>query len=140
MDCSPATAVATAAAISRLSDELVVAAVAADVGGCFGVRRGVFMPAVVGSRGVVMAVVVVVAVVATHVSHKSGQLSLKLGPMIESSQLARVDVEHGEAGSPTPLHVAVVVVVVVLVVVVVVDAMHESQSTGHASWAAGMAQ
>ena len=77
---------------------------------------------------------------AGHVLHNTGQLFLKLGPMIESLQLAGVDVWHGVGGSPTPLHVAVVVVVVCVTVVVVVEAMHESQSIGHAAWAAGMAQ
>lgn len=80
-----------------------------------------------------MAVVVVVAVVATHVSHKSRQLSLKLGPMTGSWQLAGVDVSHGVGGSGIPLQVAVAVVVVVVVEVMVVDAMYESQSTGQCS-------
>ena len=77
-----------------------------------------------------------------HVSHKTGQLFLKLGPMTESLQLVGVDVWQGVGGSPAPLQVVVIVVLVcvTVVVVTVVEAMHASQSAGHASLAAGMVQ
>jgi hypothetical protein len=79
--------------------------------------------------------VVVVSVVVVQESHKTGHLFIKLGPIIESLQLAAVFLPHRSPGSIAPSQVAVVVVAVV-----VVDETHELQSTGQVSLAAGMGQ